>query len=72
MILGMSLGPHFESLLTSDGLNYVSFRVCFQVTCCTDLRVELLTAGALKQGGCIEGIAKKAVFAKVLFFIFRW
>ena len=45
---GLILGPHFESFLSSDGLNSVFFGACFQVTFCIDFWVELLTVGALK------------------------
>ena len=63
---GLILGPHFESFLSSDGLNSVFFGACFQVTFCIDFLMELLTVGALKTRFSLGAYCKNHVFAKIV------
>ena len=69
--LGLILGPHFESFLSSDGLNSVFFEACFQATFCIDFLVELLTVGALKTRFSLEKYCKNHVFAKIVYWWFE-
>ena len=64
---GWILGPHFESFLSSDGLNSVFFGACFRATFCIDFFMELLTAGALKTRFSLGMYCKNHVFAKIVY-----
>ena len=64
---GLILGLHFESFLSSDGLNSVFFGACFQVTFCIDFWMELLAVGALGTRFSCGRSCKNHVFAKIVF-----
>ena len=65
------LGPHFESFLSSDGINSLFFWACFQVTVCIDFWVELLTVGALKTRFSHGRYCKNQVSAKNVYWWFE-
>ena len=63
----MISGPHLESLLNSDGLNYILLRACFQVTFCTEFLMEILTFAAREKRSRSECIGKISLSQKSFF-----
>ena len=64
---GLILGPHFESFLSSDGLNSVFFWSLFPGHFLHRFLMELLTAGALKTRFSLGRYCKNHVFAKIVY-----
>ena len=65
------LGPHFESFLSSDGLNSVFFWSLFPGHFLHRFLMELLTAGALKTRFSWGKYCKNHAFTKTVFWCFE-